>query len=105
MNKRKIDVNEIKKAACKGRKMRTITVKYETMLSYFKQKDAKDLPVFQTTFPPLVADLLAQLASTEFVDKLQSENKDPLKSLPTLGTQLKLDCFELKSLSKEYPIQ
>jgi len=50
--------------------MRTITVKYETVLSYFKQKDTKDLPVFQLTFPPLIADLLTHLSLAEFVDKL-----------------------------------
>jgi len=43
--------------------MRAITVKYETVLSYFKQKDAKDLPVFQLNFTTLINDLLAQLAA------------------------------------------
>ena len=44
--------------------MRTITVRYETVLPYFKQKDSKDLPVFQVAFLPLLQDLLMQLAST-----------------------------------------
>lgn len=41
MNKRKIDVNEIKKSIVRGKKYRNINVKYEVMLSYFKQKDVK----------------------------------------------------------------
>ena len=72
MNKRKIEINELKKLACKGKKMRTITVKYETVLAYFKQKDSKDMDVFQITFMPIITDLLNQLATTEFVDKLQN---------------------------------
>jgi hypothetical protein len=72
MNKRKIEINELKKLACKGKKVRTITVKYETVLAYFKQKDAKDMNVFQIAFTPIVNDLLNQLATTEFVDKLQN---------------------------------
>ncbi len=72
MNKRKIEINELKKLACKGKKVRTITVKYETVLAYFKQKDAKDMNVFQITFAPIIHDLLNQLATTEFVDKLQN---------------------------------
>ena len=74
MNKRKIEINELKKLACKGKKMRTITVKYEAVLAYFKQKDSKEMQVFQITFPPLISDLLNQLAATEFVAKLQNEN-------------------------------
>jgi hypothetical protein len=100
MNKRRIDVNELKRQACKGKKMRTITVKYETVLSYFKQKEAKDLPVFQLTFPPLIHDLLAQLAAAEFVDKLETESKEPLKPLPALATTLRLESFEVRGLSK-----
>lgn len=72
MNKRKIEINELKKMACKGKKVRTITVKYETVLAYFKQKDAKDMNVFQIAFTPIINDLLNQLATTEFVDKLQN---------------------------------
>lgn len=72
MNKRKIEINELKKLACKGKKVRTITVKYETVLAYFKQKDAKDMNVFQIAFTPIVNDLLNLLATTEFVDKLQN---------------------------------
>lgn len=38
MNKRKIDINEIKKSIVKGKKYKNIDVKYEVVLSYFKQK-------------------------------------------------------------------
>lgn len=54
MNKRKIDVNEIKKGIVRGKKYRNINVKYEVMLSYFKQKDLKDINIFTVTFPPLI---------------------------------------------------
>ena len=43
MNKRKIDVNELKKNATRGKKCRNINVKYEVVLSYFKQKEAKQM--------------------------------------------------------------
>ena len=42
MNKRKIDINELKKNSLKGKKYRTISVKYETVLAFFKQKEVKD---------------------------------------------------------------
>lgn len=95
----------MKKLVYKGKKMRTITVKYETVLAFFKQKDAKDLNVFHIAFAPIVADLLSQLATTELVDRLESESKEPLRALSTQGSLLKLESFELKSLSKEFPIQ
>lgn len=62
----------MKKLVYKGKKMRTITVKYETVLAYFKQKDAKDLNVFHIAFPGIINDLLNQLATTELVDKLEN---------------------------------
>lgn len=43
MTKRKMDIKELKKAASKGKKLREINVKYETVLSYFKQKDTKNM--------------------------------------------------------------
>jgi hypothetical protein len=46
MNKRKIDINELKKQASKGKKHRTVNVKYEVVLSYFKQKEPKDAIIF-----------------------------------------------------------
>jgi branched-subunit amino acid permease len=85
--------------------VRTINVKYETVLSYFKQKDSKDLPVFTITFMPLITDLLNQLNATELIDKIESESKEPIKVFPSLTSTLKLETFELKALSKEYPIQ
>jgi hypothetical protein len=105
MNKRKIEISDLKKLACKGKKIRTISVKYEAVLAYFKQKDSKDMDVFQIGFMPIISDLLLQLATTELVDKLQTESKDPLKAITTTTNALKLENFELKALSKEYPIQ
>ena len=77
-----------------------MTVKYETVLAYFKQKDYRDLPVFSITFMPLINDLLHQLAATELAQRLETESKEPIKKLPELGTTLKLESFELKALSK-----
>jgi hypothetical protein len=54
MNKRKIDVNEIKKGVVRGKKYRNINVKYEVVLSYFKQKEVKEMQIFQVSFFPLV---------------------------------------------------
>ena len=41
------------------------------MLSYFKQKDVKDMKIFQITFPPLIEDILTELLTAEFVFKLE----------------------------------
>lgn len=90
MNKRKIEINELKKVACKGKKTRTITVKYETVLAFFKQKESKDLNVFQIAFVPVINDLLNHLLTSDFVDKLESDSKEPLKALNTSGGALKL---------------
>lgn len=70
--------------------MRSINVKYETVLAYFKQKDYRDLPVFSVTFMPLINDLLNQLAATELVDRLETESREPIKKLPQPTTTLKL---------------
>ena len=63
MNKRTIDTNELKKAVTRGKKVRTITVKYDTVLAYFKHKDAKESKVFHISLTPLIHDLLEQLNS------------------------------------------
>jgi hypothetical protein len=70
--------------------VRTINVKYETVLAYFKQKEYKDKPVFTIAFMPLINDLLNQLAAAELITKLESESKDDLKVLPVLTSTLKL---------------
>lgn len=70
MNKKKFEINELKKIVCKGKKVRSISVKYETMLAYFKQKDYRDLPIFSVSFMPLINDLLHQLSAAEIVDRL-----------------------------------
>ena len=105
MNKRRIDSNELKKIASRGKKVRTITVKYDTVLAYFKHKDAKESKVFHIGFLPLIHDLLEQLNSTELMQKLTSESTLALKPVLPMGQTLKLDSFELKTLSKEYPLQ
>jgi hypothetical protein len=38
MNKRKLEINEVKKIALRGKKQKTIITKYEVALSFFKQK-------------------------------------------------------------------
>lgn len=70
MNKRKIDINELKKTICRGKKIRAITVKYDTVLAYFKHKDTKDNKVFHIGFLPLITDLLEQLTTAELVQKV-----------------------------------
>ena len=65
MNKRKIDISELKRAVGRGKKIRAITVKYDTVLAYFKHKDTKDTKgkVFHIGFLPLISDLLEQLTA------------------------------------------
>lgn len=70
--------------------MRTINVKYETVLAYFKQKDYRDLPIFSVTFMPLINDLLNQLSATELIDRLETESREPIKKLSQPSTTLKL---------------
>lgn len=77
------------------------------MLSYFKQKEAKGLKIFQVNFQPLIMDLLEQVSAGQLICKLDSGSKEPIKPVAIgLGSgQLKLDSFELKNISKVYPIQ
>jgi hypothetical protein len=70
--------------------VRTINVKYETVLAYFKQKDYRDLPIFSVTFMPLINDLLNQLSATELIDRLETESREPIKKLSQPSTTLKL---------------
>ena len=63
MNKRKIDVNDLKKKSIKGKKQQNVNVKYDIVLAYFKKKEVKGNDIFQTSFLPLISDLLQQLAS------------------------------------------
>jgi len=41
------------------------------MLSYFKQKDVKEMKIFQINFTPLIEDILNELLTAEFVSKLE----------------------------------
>lgn len=41
------------------------------MLSYFKQKEVKEMKIFQITFGPLIEEILTQLLTAEFVFKLE----------------------------------
>ena len=72
MQKRKKEVNQLKRILYKGKKVRTIYVKYESIVAYFKQKEYKDRPVFTSTFMPLIHDLLEQLNSAELVSKIEN---------------------------------
>ena len=83
----------MKKNACKGKKIKTINVKYETLFAYFKQKDSKELNVFKITFMPLINDLLSQLAATELIDRLEKQCKEPIKPINSPGNILKLEIF------------
>ena len=58
MNKRKLEINDIKKQFLRGKKQKTITTRYEIALSYFKQKDAYKLKIFCIYFERLILDLL-----------------------------------------------
>ena len=46
MNKRKIDINDLKKKALRGKKYRTINARYDTVLAFFKEKEVKDKEIF-----------------------------------------------------------
>lgn len=50
MNKRKIELNEIKKNVMKGRKHKLINTKYEVAMSFFKQKDMRNSKIFTIYF-------------------------------------------------------
>ena len=58
MNKRKLEINEIKKLTLRGKKQKTIITKYEVALSYFKQKDVRNLKIFSIYFESIILDLL-----------------------------------------------
>ena len=63
MKKRKLDINEIKKLTLRGKQGRTITTKYEVVLSFFKQKEEKSAAIFTIQLEQLVIDLLDQLSN------------------------------------------
>ena len=63
MNKRKLELNDIKKQFLRGRKYKTITTRYEIALSYFKQKDVCKQKIFSIYFEKLIIDLLEQLTN------------------------------------------
>lgn len=100
MNKRKLDINEIKKSTLRGKKYKTINTKYEVVLSYFKQKEIKSHDIFRIDFFPLINDLLQQLNAAEFIYKLENNIKENLKSIELNGDLIKLDNLFLKYLSK-----
>ncbi len=57
MHKRKLDLNNLKKQCVKGR-VTNKSAKYETVFSYFKQKDTQARDIFKVRFPTLAKDLL-----------------------------------------------
>jgi hypothetical protein len=72
MNKRKIDINNLKKQCVKGR-INNKSAKYETVFSFFKRKDAEAREIFRVRFPTLVKDLLEALISYDTLSKLDSK--------------------------------
>lgn len=46
MNKRKIDINNLKKKALRGKKYKTINARYDMVLAFFKEKEVKDKEIF-----------------------------------------------------------
>ena len=46
MNKRKIDINDLKKKALRGKKYRTINARYDIVLAFFKEKEVKEREIF-----------------------------------------------------------
>lgn len=50
MNKRKLELNEIKKTITRGRKQKLINTKYEVAMSFFKQKEVKTPKIFTIYF-------------------------------------------------------
>ena len=56
MHKRKIDINQLKKQCVKGR-INNKSAKYETVFSFFKQKDTESREIFRVRFPVLVSIL------------------------------------------------
>lgn len=81
MNKRKIEINDIKKQTLRGKKHKTITTKYEAALSYFKNKDVRKLKVFIIDFESLILDLLEQLTSAELIYKLEHSLQEDLHAV------------------------
>lgn len=75
MNKRKIDLNLLKKQCVKGR-INNKSAKYETVFSFFKQKDPQARDVFRIRFPVLARELLEAIISYDTLSKLNSKD-DP----------------------------
>lgn len=87
MHKRKIDVNQLKKQCIKGR-VNNKSAKYETVFSFFKQKDPESREIFRVRFPALARELLEALITYDSLSKLDSkeaatllppEAEEPLK--------------------------
>lgn len=103
MHKRKIDINQLKKQCVKGR-INNKSAKYETVFSFFKQKDPESREIFRVRFPVLVRELLEALTSYDAISKLDS--KEATAVLPVdVEEPLKLEVFELRELSGDYPVR
>lgn len=72
MNKRKIDLNILKKQCVKGR-TNSKSAKYETVFSFFKQKDPQARDIFRIRFPVLARELLEAIISYDTLSKLNSK--------------------------------
>jgi hypothetical protein len=104
MNKRKIDINELKKNSMKGSKYRTISVKYENVLAYFKQKEVKEKDIFRVDFSELIEDLVNQMSALELTFKIEHNLEEAIRFLVIQDKQFKLEAFNLKKIPTEYPI-
>lgn len=104
MSKRKLEINEVKKITLRGRKQKTITTKYEVALSFFKNKDQKNVKIFNISFEPLIFDLLDQLANVELVSKLETQSKEEVQAMEVTEEQIRLEGQSFKNISKEFPI-
>lgn len=71
MNKRKIDINDLKKRALRGKKYRTINARYDTVLAFFKEKEVKEKEIFEVDFISLISDLISQITTYDFAYKLE----------------------------------
>ncbi len=79
MNKRKININDLKRNASRRTHLKTIDAKYETMLPYFKNKGQVDYSIFKITDALVIVDLLDQLVTTELATKTLLESKDSIQ--------------------------
>lgn len=105
MKKRKLDVNEIKKLTLRSKQSRTITTKYQVVLSFFKEKNEKSNRIFTIELENLIADFLDQLSNAEITYKLEKSLSGEIHTVEVDKNALKIDTGCLKYVCKEFPIK